>query len=72
MFTFVFVFVFTFVFVFDTLYLLIRIAQPIQASGAGGSKNVKNASLWDRSNAMDSYCRITHEDNINVNQCKSM
>ena len=29
-------------------------------------------TLWDRSNAMDSYCRITHEDNINVNQCKSM
>ena len=45
MFTFVFVFVFTFVFVFDTLYLLIRIAQLIQASGAGDGKNVKNASL---------------------------
>ena len=62
-FTSVFVLVFSLVFLVDT-YLMFRIAELIQASGAGGGKNVKNASLWDRSNAMDSYCRITHENNM--------
>ena len=48
-----------------------RIAQLIEESGAGGNKNVKNASLWDdTSTAMDWYCRITCENQTNnVHKC---